>query len=73
MMNTQVGAGAAILGAFGYGLYLKDSPSGRKATEARTQESGQADLLLELEREAQQSSGKYWFGEDKDRKIEPPG
>lgn len=62
-----------MLGAFAYGLFLKDSSSGSTETGQRTSKAGQGDILLELERETQQSSGKYWFGKEEDSKTTPPG
>ena len=62
-----------MLGAFGYGLFLKDGPSTKIAEDSRTTDPGKNDVLLELEREAQQSSGKFWFGKEEDSKATPPG
>ena len=62
-----------MLGAFGYGLFLKGSPKRTLTAQSRATESGQDDVLLNLEREAKQSSGKFWFGTEEERSSTPPG
>ena len=62
-----------MLGAFGYGLFLKNSPPTKIGEDLRTTDPGKGDVLLELEKEAQQSSGKFWFGKGENSKATPPG
>ena len=56
-------------GTFGYGLFLKNRHLKDIEEDLRLLRSVQR----ELEKEAQQSSGKFWFGKEEDTEVTPPG
>lgn len=65
LMWAQVGAGAAVFGTAFYSLYVNKKPASASLTEqAKLPVSADpaVSLIADLDREAQQSSAKYWEG-----------